>query len=81
MLFSTIYFKGSEKGTAIRTNEPIVLNSNDTEFNSFLDDSTGEIVQFRPADVLRINTIDESKMLEVPEKIPKKKEPKGMKIS
>ena len=84
MFYNLIHFKGTEKRAGIRTKEPLKLEElTKSEIVSITDDSTTEVTQFRPADVLRINTVDESMATAIttPALDGKKKQPKGMKIS
>lgn len=85
MYQNVIFFKGTERLAAIMTEEPIVLgrevgiDPNSAEFLRITDAITTEVTQFRPADVLRINTVDEA-LVKKPEARESKK-PKNMTIS
>lgn len=81
MFYNLIHFKGTDKLAGIRTKEPLKLEDlSKSEIVSITDDSTTEVTQFRPADVLRINTVDEARVSTPAQPQPKKK-PKGMSIS
>lgn len=81
MYYNLIHFKGTEKLLGIRTKAPISLSDlSKQDIVSLTDDSTTEVTQFRPEDILRVNTVDEDKV-KVPKAPTDHKKPKGMTIS